>query len=266
LLFKRAYHGWAPEFSLNFEGAPADGLAHVRRLPWNDAEALDAMPLQEAETIAAIVLNPLEQSPGLITLAPSAAFIAAIERFRHRTGALIIVDDVRAGFRIHPQGSHKSMGLMPDMLCLGKTLGNGHSVAAVMGQADLWDSAERIVYTSTYIFSAVAFRAAITMLDIYERDHAFDRIMGAGERLIEGILASARRCGRDAAFSGPPSHPTLRFANDENGAVIAAFCREAATRGALFHPRLNWFLSAAHDDATIDEAISIVDASLHALV
>ena len=137
--------------------------------------------------MAAILMSPLDQNSGIPCAFPSPEFIAAIHRFRERTGALIILDDVRAGFRLHPKGSQNAIGLEPDMLCLGKALGNGYTQAALLGAEPLRSSAEQILYTSTTIFSAVCARAAITTIDVYERINAFDTITRAGKRLIAGI-------------------------------------------------------------------------------
>ena len=153
------------------------------------------------------------------------------------------------------------MGLVPDMLCLGKALGNGHAIAALMGTETLRGGAERILYSSTYLFGAVCCRAAIATLDIYERDNAFAIMQRAGERLITGVKKAAKQYDQRMSFSGPASHPTMLYDNDPDSALMERFCHEAAKRGALFHPRIWSFMSAAHDDASIDEAIDIVGKS-----
>ena len=264
LLFQRAYHGSNAEQSLHHEGAPRDALSKMHRLAWNDVDALDSFPASEGEKVAAIMVNPIEQNPGVPASFASPDFVAGIHRFRNRTGALIICDDVRSGFRIHPQGSHKAIGLEPDMICLGKALGNGHAVGAIIGREPLREAAARILYTSTYVFSAVCMAAAISVLDIYERDNAIYTITRAGERLRDGILVAAVKHGIALDFSGPVSHPMVVFKGDPHGAQSERFAYEAAKRGLLFHSRLAWFLSAAHDDAAIDEAIAIADLALGA--
>ncbi|MCK5680320.1 aminotransferase class III-fold pyridoxal phosphate-dependent enzyme [bacterium] len=259
IMFKHFYHGTNKEQSILYEGIPGDAQSHVSRLPWNDVKALDNFSTVNGEKVAAVMLNPIEQGSAVPTVFATPKFIAALERFRRRTGALIILDDVRAGFRMHPKGSHKALGLKPDLLCLGKTLGNGYSVAAVMGTEPLRGGAERLLYTSSYIFSAVCFKAGIVTLDVYERENAFEKMMRAGKRLLSGIKTAARKHGQNISFSGPPTHPTMLYDNDPRGALMERFCHESTKRGALFHPRLPWFLSAAHDDAAIDEGIAIAD-------
>jgi glutamate-1-semialdehyde 2,1-aminomutase len=266
LMFKDSYHGSNREQSLLFEGAPSDALEHLSRLPWNDAAALDNFKTASGEQVAAILMSPLDQPGGTYpTRTASPEFVAAISRFRKRTGAVVILDDVRAGFRLHPKGSHKAMGLEPDMLCLGKALGNGHATAALMGTDAVRGGAERILYASTYVYSAVCCRAGIATLDIYERDNAFATMQRAGERLIAGIKKLAVQHGQRLSLSGPATHPTMLYDNDSDSALMERFCHEAAKRGALFHPRIWSFMSAAHDDASIDEAIDIVGKSFAAM-
>jgi glutamate-1-semialdehyde 2,1-aminomutase len=257
IMFKFSYHGSNKEQSIFFEGVPRDGIEHTPRLAWNDVAALDDYPADLASQVAAILMSPLDQNSGIPCAFPTAEFIAAIHRFRERTGALIILDDVRAGFRLHPKGSHEAIGLKPDMLCLGKALGNGYSQAALLGTDPLRSSAEQILYTSTTIFSAVCARAAIATLDVYERTHAFDKLTHAGKRLIAGMEAAATQNGQGIEFSGPVTHPTMLFAGDPKQAKAEEFSHLAAKHGACFHTREPWFVSTAHDDPAIDEAIEI---------
>jgi glutamate-1-semialdehyde 2,1-aminomutase len=266
LMFEDSYHGSNREQSLLFEGAPSDALEHLSRLPWNDAAALDNFKSSRGEQVAAILMSPLDQPGGNhVTHFASPEFVAAINRFRKRTGAMVILDDVRAGFRLHPQGSQKAMGLQPDMLCLGKALGNGHGIAALMGTGAARGGAERILYASTYLYSAVCARAGITTLDVYERDNVFATMQRAGERLTSGIQKAAKQYNQHMNFSGPATHPTMFYDNDPDSALMERFCHEAAKRGALFHSRIWSFMSAAHDDACIDEAIDIVEKSFAAM-
>jgi glutamate-1-semialdehyde 2,1-aminomutase len=266
VMFAHAYHGSNQEQSVLFEGAPADGLRHVSRLPWNDVAALDNFTPANGDSIAAILLNPLDQPGGAQhTFAPTPAFIAAVHRFRDRHGAAIILDDVRNGFRLHPKGSHKAIGLEPDMLCLGKALGNGHGAAALLGVEAMRHGAERILYTSTCLYSAVCCVAAKTTIDVFERDNAFAAMQHAGERLVAGIKKAAQRHGHPITVSGPATHPTILYDNDHDSARMERFCHEVATRGVLIHPRIWSFVSSAHDDAVIDEAIESIDRSLAAI-
>jgi glutamate-1-semialdehyde aminotransferase len=113
-------------------------------------------------------------------------------------------------------------------------------------------------YTSTHLFGAVSCEAGIAALDVYERDNAFAKMQRAGERRITTY-------DQKISFSGPSTHPTVLYDNDPDSVLMERFCYEAAKRGALFHPRFWSFLSAAHDDGSIDETIEIVGQSFAAI-
>ncbi len=177
VLFESAYHGFGIEIALAPETTFDEQHKYVIRVPWNDAAALLEVADTYGEQVAGVMLNPLDQNPAQPTRGVSPEIIDAIARFRERTGALVTVDDVRNGFRLHPRGSHVHMGIDPDLLCLGKAQANGYSTSTVLDREALRAAAERINFTATYMFSAVAFRVGMATIDIYERDGVFDHIV-----------------------------------------------------------------------------------------
>ncbi|MBI2704359.1 MAG: aminotransferase class III-fold pyridoxal phosphate-dependent enzyme [Actinobacteria bacterium] len=256
--FTKAYHGNDPELAF----APAPGVATERtrdvlRVPWNDASALLDLAQECGDRVAAIALNPVDQNAFEPTNSANPDFIAAIEQVRDAYGVLLLLDDVRHGFRMHPLGSHQVLGIKPDLLALGKALGNGYSISALLGTEDLRDAARANLYTSTYMFETPPMRAAIATVEVYDRDDALGTLTAAGTRLREGLLAAAEATGHAISYTGPVAAPMMRFVDDPGADRQRSFARHAADRGALFHPVLNWFLSAAHVDSDIDEAIAI---------
>jgi glutamate-1-semialdehyde 2,1-aminomutase len=266
IMFERTYHGTSAEQSLLYEGVPADGLSHISRLRWNDVAALDNFKARNGEALGAVMLIPVDQPGGGRHTTPATReFIDALHRLRTRTGAALVLDDVRNGFRTHPKGSHKAIGLVPDMICLGKALGNGHAVAGLMGTERLRGGAERLLYTSTSLFSAVCCEAGIATLDIYERDNAFAKMDRAGRRLMEGFMKLGSKHGHKVSVSGPAATPTLVFDKDPQAMLAERFSHEAAQRGVLQHSRMWSMLSSAHDDAIIDEVLDAFGKSFAAL-
>ncbi len=265
ILFERAYHGFDPEWVPGGAGVPASHRDDVLPVAWNDSEKLQRVAHEHRAEVGGIVLNPLDQNPALDTIRPTQAFLHTIGEVRAETGAPLVLDDVRAGFRMHARGSHVALGLQPDLICLGKALGNGYAVSALLGTEELRAAARSIMFTASFAFDAVALRAAIATLEVYDRDDAFATIQHAGERLRDGIMSAAQSTGHRLRYTGPPTMPTLLFEDDPNLERGRRFSSEAAARGALFHPNLNWFLNASHDDAAIDEAVSIAAEAFGAI-
>ncbi len=263
LAFESAYHGSDPELAIRPPaGALADVTRRVQRLAWNDADAVRALSASAGDSLAAVLLNPLDQNPRQPTRPAEGAFLSAIEALQQRNGVLLVLDDVRHGFRLHPRGSEHLLGVDPDLICLGKALGNGYSVSVLLGRESLRPAARKILYTSTYVFEAPPMRAALAVLDIYERDDVFRRLTRAGERLRDGLIAAAAATGHRISVTGPVTMPTLLFENDPGFERQRAFARRAAELGAIFHPALNWNLSLAHGDAEIEEALEIARRAL----
>ena len=263
VLFEAAYHGFGVELALADESQFDLNQPYVIRIPWNDTEALRAVADKYGERLAGLVINPLDQSPARPVAEISRAMADALAAFKSKTGAYIAVDDVRHGFRLHPQGSHHQMGIDPDLICLGKGLANGYSTSVVLGKQVLRNAAEQINFTATYMFSSVAFQAGITTLDVYERDNVFAHIWDMGTKLVDGIAQAAIATGHeDLIMSGPPSMPTLLFNNDVKAKRARIFAANASRLGAIFHPLLNWFVCYAHQEADIAEAIMIAEQAL----
>jgi glutamate-1-semialdehyde 2,1-aminomutase len=265
LLFDHAYHGFDPELVPEGRGVPDAVRKDTIRVPWNDVEALSEAFKRHANNLAAVVMNPLDQSPGRDTVEAAPDFCDSIQKYCREQGTLLVFDDVRAGFRMHPEGSHIPLGLEPDLRCIGKGLGNGYPVSALLGTETLKRAASSLAFTASFIFGAVAFSAAIKVLEIYRRDAVFDRLVRSGERLRDGLLDAAEAAGHAVRYTGPATMPTMLFDGDDMRLKTGkTFALEAARRGVLFHPRLNWFMCAAHDEATIDEALEAAEGAFKA--
>ena len=68
---------------------------------------------------------------------------------------IIIVDDVRTGFRIDLHGSHNAFGFSPDLVCLGKAMANGYPISALVGKDSLKDAANRVYFSGTQFFNSL---------------------------------------------------------------------------------------------------------------
>jgi glutamate-1-semialdehyde 2,1-aminomutase len=257
ITFDKAYHGNDPEFASSPPpGVLKSGTADVLRSPWNNPQALADLAREHAGQVAAILLNPNEQIPLAPTVEASPEFLAQIRQLQAE-GVVLVVDDVRHGFRMHPFGSHRLLGLQPDLLTLGKALGNGYSISALLGSDAMRRAARKILFTSTYMFETPPMHAAMACLTVYDRDAVFDHMTQMGARLRTGLLAAAAETGHRIGISGPLAMPTLLFEDDPDLVRGRCFSHEAAKQGVIFHPVLNWFMSGAHTAQDIDQAIEM---------
>ena len=253
-----AWHGNHANLSMGTGRDDAE-RPHTRWVAWGDEAELDAALAREP--VAAVLLCPYDQQVGADNPLPPPGKWAALRRLCDRHGALLVLDDVRAGLRLDPRGSAAHFGVEPDLTCLAKALANGYPVAATLGRAALRPAAEAIFVSGTFWGFAPALAAAQATLDLID-DAACAHMAAMGARLTDGLAALAARHGHALVVSGPPALPLVRFAADPAHARACAFARAMARRGVLLHPTHNWFLSLAHRPADIDATLDRADAAL----
>jgi 4-aminobutyrate aminotransferase-like enzyme/Ser/Thr protein kinase RdoA (MazF antagonist) len=188
---EHAYHGVSEATSrLSPEEWP-DGNAppHVVRIPppgsGGDLEAA----LAGLGRIAATFLDGTLMSDGIYT--PRAEELRLLVDATHAAGGLYVADEVQAGYgRTGPLWSFEPHGIRPDVVTLGKPMGNGYPVAALVTRREL---AERFAYAgrtfSTFGGNPVAAAAALAVLDVLADEQLPERATAVGERLRGAIAA-----------------------------------------------------------------------------
>ncbi len=143
---------------------------------------------------AAVLVDGAFTSDGIF--APPAAYLAELVRRTRSAGALYVADEVQAGYGRTGDGpwSFSAVGIVPDIVTLGKPMGNGHPVAAVVTRADIVDRlAAATEFFSTFGGNPVACAAAMAVLDVIDDEGLVDRAASRGEQARAGIRQLARR-------------------------------------------------------------------------
>jgi glutamate-1-semialdehyde 2,1-aminomutase len=173
---------------------------------------------------------------------------------------------VRCGFRLHRGGSWEPLGIAPDLSAWSKAIANGYALAAVLGNQRFQQGATQVFATGSFWFAGVAMAASIATLDALEAEDALATITTMGERLRSGLAEQAQSHGLAIRQTGPVQMPYLSFVGDNDYAMNYLFAATAARNGVYLHPRHNWFLSAAHSEQDIDEALVATDLAFAAVV
>src|SRR5262245_1614209 len=255
-----AYHGTHPWCSPVPTGVlPAD-RAHVAHFRWNDLASVDTALDAHAGDVAAIMVAPFRHDAFHDQEMAEPGFFSGLRARCDRLGALLILDDVRAGFRLDLRGSGAAVGLEPDLTCYCKALGNGYPISAALGRDTLRRAAERVFFTGSYWTGPVEMAAAVACLGELETSDAIAQMSRQGTRLREGLERQAAGHGLAVHSSGPPAIPFMTFVADDGGfersRIFAAAC---AARGVYLHPHHNWFLCAALTDADVARVLEVTD-------
>lgn len=257
------YHGWH-DWCLPVERFVPDGMdSQVMELNLADPGSLEALFQRAPAEIAAVIVAPE------MILPTRAQVFTDLLATTHRHGAVFVLDEVKTALRIKPGSFQEHIGIIPDLTTLSKALGNGWPIAAVVGKREVMQSGAGLHLSATYHGDTSAMAAATATLEFVDTHPVAEHVWNMGQRLIDGLNASAARHGVSAlAFGEPlPPMPFLKFTNDDeklNDAARTTFYREAFRNGLLFHPRHLWFVSYAHSERDIARTLEVADAAFSA--
>ncbi len=245
------YHGWLDWCQMT-AGVPDAVRALHRPIRFNDRADL-AAALAEGAPPAAIVIEPVVEGP------PDPVWLQAARDATTQAGAVLIFDEIKTGIRFGPGGAAARYGVPSDLVVLGKALGNGFPIAAVVGPRTVLAAATRTWISSTLATETVALAAAEAVLEVCESTEALAQLRDAGQRFFAGAQALARRwSGLVTDVGGVPEFSFFRFADDACSARVAA---AAAKRGVLIRRGPYNFPSAAHAPPLIDETLDRLAAA-----
>ena len=260
-----AYHGIDPWCVPGYGGIIAEDRAQIDAFEWNHIDSLTQLIEQQGDELAALMLTPFHHPAFADSVLPDPEFVNAVNQLTQQHGILLIIDDVRCGFRLHREGSHKLYGFEPDLICFSKALGNGYPISACVGRKALKVAASKCFLTGSFWNAAVPMAAALKTIEIAERDQVVDQLQRRGTQLVEGMLDLGLRYGLPLQASGPAAMPYVRVADDHSFRKQQALCAAATQNGLYLHPHHNWFLCAAHTREVIDEALQRFETALQRL-
>ncbi|GAB1823310.1 aminotransferase class III-fold pyridoxal phosphate-dependent enzyme [Herbidospora sp. RD11066] len=264
LIAHGAYHGADPWCTPGLSGVTPNQRADTVEFTYNSLEDAERAAAEAGDDVAAILVTPFKHDSFEDQELAEAGFARGIRALADRLGAALVIDEVRAGFRLDLRGTWESFGVRPDLSAWSKAMGNGHPIAAVTGVDSLKNAAQTLYSTGSFWFSSAAMGAAKATIELLRESDGPALIERAGSRLRTGLYEQAKSHGITINQTGPVQIPWLSFEGDatlEQGVFWAGAC---LAEGVYVHPWHNWFLSTAHTDAEIDRALAGTDAAFAA--
>ena len=259
LMIKGGYHGVAPWAQPpGSHGVLEDDSDNIIRITWNDFAEFERVIRENDGDIAGFIATPYHHPTFTDSEMPAEGYWQKIEKLCKEKGIVLIVDDVRCGFRLNMGGSNEYFGFKPDLICFSKAMANGYPISALVGTDSLKNDASKVFYTGSFWFSAAPMAAALATLEELKRIDGPTVMAEKGRKLTDGMVAIAKDYGYDLKVSGHPSMPYLRITNDESLMLHQDWCAECTKRGAYFTSHHNWFISTAHSDENIQRTWDIV--------
>jgi glutamate-1-semialdehyde 2,1-aminomutase len=251
-------------------GVPAAQAAGTVVVPWNDREAVSRA--LSVHPVAALLAEPIAANMGVVP--PAEGFLEFLRAATREAGALLVFDEVITGFRVARGGAQQLYGVEPDLTVLGKVLGGGLPAAAFGGSGQTMERiapAGDVYQAGTLSGNPLAMAAGLATLRHLEAP-AYERLEALTERLIAGLERIS--AGLPLRVQSAPGLLTLFFTDEPvaDFATAAAcdldaharFCRAMLDRGIYPPPSQfeAWFVSLAHDEASIDRTLEAAEESL----
>ncbi|HEV7501305.1 MAG TPA: 4-aminobutyrate--2-oxoglutarate transaminase [Vicinamibacteria bacterium] len=209
-VYKQSFGPFAPEVYHTPYPYPYRG--------WTTERALEALgdlfrTVVAPDRVAAIVIEPVLGEGGFVAASPD--FLRALRRVADERGMLLIADEIQCGMgRTGRMFAVEHADVVPDLVCLAKSLGGGFPLSAVVGRAEVADAPVEGGLGGTYGGNPVACAAALAVLDIFESERLLDRAYAQGELLRDRLDVLAARLPRIGEVRGLGSMLGLEIVED----------------------------------------------------
>ncbi|MEA2102960.1 MAG: aminotransferase class III-fold pyridoxal phosphate-dependent enzyme [Thermodesulfobacteriota bacterium] len=261
ILAKGGYHGTQPWSGSNHTGITAGDTSDIILVPWGDAEAFRKTVEENKGQIAGAMFTPHNHPVFAPSELPDPGYWPAMRKICDENDIVLIIDDVRAGWRLDIKGSAHLYGIKPDLACYCKAIANGYPISALTGNDKMRLVASKAFQTGSYWNNSPEMAAAIACIDEMKKIDAAAICKERGTQLKKGILERASAHGLQFESSGPVSMPFMRFSNETNFKRSQLFCKECSLHGVYFLWHHNMFISAAHTKEDIDKTLDVADAA-----
>ena len=283
LKFEGGYHGSSdyalmsvtPSASLEFPQSEANSggipkaIADLMLIaPFNDLSTTETIMQAHHQEIAAVIVEPLQR-----IIAPQPGFLQGLRELTSRYNIPLIFDEVVTSFRLSYGGAQEFYSVTPDLCSVGKIMGGGYPLAAILGREDIMsvydrgevDSDTFVSQVGTLNGNPVACAAGLATLEVLRDDpDAYGRVHGAGaalrsamEELCDENGIAVQSCGEDAVFDFCFTDRTVSNYRDTltgDGSMLARLNAGLLERGVLKGGQ-KYYPSAVHTDEDVERTI-----------
>ena len=264
LKFEGGYHGMsaeaqmslAPAQLVNFPapvpdsaGIPQSVSEEMLIAPFNDEAFVESLVAEYADEIACIIVEPLQR-----LIPPAPGFLAHLRKICDKHGILLVFDEVVTGFRFDYGGAQTLYGVTPDITTLGKIIGGGFPLAALVASTEImahFDKAKVgaegfLMQLGTLSGNPVASVAGLKTLEILRRPGTYETLRSTGQKLMDMMHNNLRDFGIPHQIVGDPTLFDVVFTDHDvrnyrdvknsNAAQTALFNKILRENGILKSP------------------------------
>src|SRR5487761_395749 len=262
-----------PEVRPYSEGVPLSTRSFAHFVQANDANQLEDVLKRHGDRIACLLIEPIMGNCLGIAAAPE--YLRAARALCDRHGVVLLIDEVKTGFRVARGGVQELYGVKADLCTFAKAMGNGYPISVLAGREAIMRKLGRgVAHGGTYTAHSVSLAAAERTLQILDETDALERIAQYGTALRQGMSAILKARGIAHSFVGHPSMSGLYFAHEpprnyrdwkgSDYSLYDAAARVLHDERVLCEPdsREPWFVCAAHDDPCMKQTLAAFEVAI----
>jgi glutamate-1-semialdehyde 2,1-aminomutase len=255
------------------EGIPLSTRQFAHFVQANDANQLEDVLRRHGHSIACLLIEPIMGN--CLGIAAEPAYVRAARELCDRYGIVMIIDEVKTGFRVARGGVQELYGVRADLCTFAKALANGYPISVLAGREDIMRKLGKgVAHGGTYTAHPVSLAAAEKTLEILAETDALASLAAYGTRLRTGKSAILKARGIAHSFVGHPSMTGLYFAHEpprtyrdwkrSDYTFYDAVARVLHDECILCEPdsREPWFVSAAHDDSCLRDTLAAFEIAV----
>ena len=233
-------------------GVPSELAGTNLPFHYNAIQEFEALIKKHDGKIAAVVMEPVRNDY------PKDGFLEKIRAVTQEKGIVLVFDEITAGFRLCAGGSHRVLGVEPDMAVFAKAMTNGYPLSAIIGRKDVMEAAQGTFISSTFYTERIAFAATLRSVQLYQKYHVWEKQSEYGEMVQTGWKDAARKVGIEIEVGGilPLGHFTI-FGDESPLVYKTFFVQEMLKRGYIASNA--FYTSYAHDPKMIHTYLENVE-------
>jgi glutamate-1-semialdehyde-2,1-aminomutase len=259
------YHGWQDWYigtTTRNKGVPKAVADLTFTFSYNNLESLEQILAKHREEIAAVIMEPV----GVVE--PQAGFLEGVAELAHAHGALLIFDEIITGFRMALGGAQEYYGVIPDLACFGKAMGNGFPTAAVVGRREVMELFDEVFFSFTFGGDALSLAATLATIQELREKKVIPWLWEQGEKLKDGYNVLAEELGVNSYTQciGYPPRTVMTFKDKDGQESLMSksiFQQEVLKRGILSAGYHN--VSLSHTNADIEYTLRVYRDALRIL-
>ncbi len=281
--FEGCYHGHSDAVLVSRQhrassGVPQAVAEFTLQVPFNDLPALEQCLAANAGQVAALLIEPVAGSMGVIP--PEPGYLEGVRRLCSAHDTLLIFDEVLTGLRVALGGAQALYGVKPDLTCLGKALGGGLPIGAYGGAAWIMDHLQplgQVYQAGTFSGNPVTMASGVETLKLLSEPGVYQTLEARAQQLFQGLGETIRKLELPVQLQRVGSMFAVLFApgpvkNYRDSLVIdagrfAEFFHQLLDRGIFLPPSAvdAACLSAAHSPQDIETSVRLMSEALRSI-